>query len=590
MALSSGGGVSAYNRETGIVFDENELNSIYLNHAATGCDIAYSVSCDPTLIYLNKGSVVSNDFYFYYCPAQPPIYINYGMIEQVNHDLWVSPAGSNDNDGSSHQTPLRNISYALSKIQPQAGFPLTVHVLPGIYSWNQTGETLPLQLKSYVNLIGMKMESVILDAEQYGGFIIGNRAQDYLSVKNFTLINGCAIYGNLFDLIDIVNAETNLITVENIHMRNSWVMSNAFRIMSCHNLTVDNLIIEDSQVGNGFNIYVYETGNFSNFRVQRLSSTNYDMYNSSCSGGGISKPLRAASLQTTINISNFLITDVEDTSQFWQNIPSGLSIGVQGGNCDLKISNCTIANNSSVTQSGGLNFSLENCNVEVYNTIVTGNTPYEVAISAFDESSFADVSFTNCQITGGSDSFFHLSGEISHTWAEGNLYGLPGFEGGDILDPLYYSLSAGSPCIDAGTPDTSMLDLPPYDLAGNQRVWNNIIDMGAFEYGSQPWVSNDDPVTPDLNQLTLFQNYPNPFNPRTDISYVLPEPAQVRLDIYNIKGQLVKTLVNTGQEAGLHNATWDGRDMNNRNVASGVYFYRLSTPNGIQSRRMLLMK
>ncbi len=371
VALYSGGGVNALMTGTGIIFDQYNRNSIFLNNSSTGCDIAYAVSCNPTIIYLDRGSVLTNDHYFYYCPSQPQIIINNGVINQVSHDLWVSPSGNNSNNGATPQSPLKNVSYALAKIIPSNNVSVTVHILPGMYSWAETGEALPLQPKSYVNIIGEEMDSVLIDAEQYSTFIVGIRAQDYMTIKNITLINGYARINNLFWLIDGLNDITNQITVENIRIKDSWAKFDAFQIKSCRNLTVNNLIIEDSQVGDGFNIYAYETGNFSNFRVQRLSSTNYDMYNSSCTGGGIGKPLSAAALQTTINISNFLITDIVDTSQFWQNMPSGLSIGVEGGNCDLTINNCTIANNSSVTQSGGLNITLENCNMQVNNTIVS---------------------------------------------------------------------------------------------------------------------------------------------------------------------------------------------------------------------------
>jgi flagellar hook assembly protein FlgD len=97
----------------------------------------------------------------------------------------------------------------------------------------------------------------------------------------------------------------------------------------------------------------------------------------------------------------------------------------------------------------------------------------------------------------------------------------------------------------------------------------------------------DNVVPPDFS---LSQNYPNPFNPSTTISYQLPETGGVKLEIYNLKGQRVKTLINTNQEAGYHSVIWNGTDTNNRNVASGVYFYRLSNPTKTISKRMLLMK
>lgn len=596
-AISSGGGLCGLGYSNMyIYFDSINRNSIYLNNSSRGSDITYASHNFPTTVYLDKGSVDYFNSYFYFFPDPMPININQSMIEQVNQDLWVSPWGSNANSGLSSESPLKNISYAMAKIQPIGNIPRTVHLLPGTYSWNQTGEALPLQLKSYVNLIGSEMESVILDAEQYGTFICGKDAQDYFTVKNLSLINGRSTYDYLFWLDDVASGYTNCISVENIHIRYSWVKFDAFRIMSCHNLTVNNLIIEDSQVGNGFNIFCYETGNFSNFRVQRLTSTNYNMYNSSCSGGGIAKPLRAGSLQTTINISNFLITDIVDTSQFWQNMPSGLSIGVEGGNCEVIISNCTIANNSSVTQSGGFNITLENCNIQVNNTIVSGNTPYEVAMFAFNESTFADVSFNNCLVNGGSDSFFLLGGDITHTWLDGNQFGVPSFGGGDSNDPLYYSLALNSPCINAGTPDTTGLGLPPYDLAGNWRIWNNIIDMGCYEYGSEPWVSNDDPAVP-LIQLTRLSVYPNPFGVTANLKVNIlghtnkEVVRDVCIDIYNIKGQKVKTIVLDPHKAEEQLTYWDGRDQKGNSCSSGIYFLNLKVNcKSIVNRKLTLLK
>ncbi|MCB5294932.1 MAG: T9SS type A sorting domain-containing protein, partial [Candidatus Cloacimonetes bacterium] len=70
----------------------------------------------------------------------------------------------------------------------------------------------------------------------------------------------------------------------------------------------------------------------------------------------------------------------------------------------------------------------------------------------------------------------------------------------------------------------------------------------------------------------------------------LPEATKVRLDIYNLKGQLVKSLVNAKQQTGIHSVVWNGNDTNNTPVASGVYLYRVSSQNGIQIKRMLLLK
>ena len=88
----------------------------------------------------------------------------------------------------------------------------------------------------------------------------------------------------------------------------------------------------------------------------------------------------------------------------------------------------------------------------------------------------------------------------------------------------------------------------------------------------------------------LSQNYPNPFNPTTNIKFNIPTSSNVNLSIYNVKGQLVKTLVNDKFAAGEHSVTWNGVDNNNNTVASGVYFYKLDANGSTEMRKMLLMK
>jgi hypothetical protein len=88
----------------------------------------------------------------------------------------------------------------------------------------------------------------------------------------------------------------------------------------------------------------------------------------------------------------------------------------------------------------------------------------------------------------------------------------------------------------------------------------------------------------------LAQNYPNPFNPVTVISYSLPAYAQVKLEVFNILGQRVRSLVDCYQPPGDYRVVWDSRSQNGREVASGVYFYRLSAGDFSKSRKMLLLK
>ncbi len=95
---------------------------------------------------------------------------------------------------------------------------------------------------------------------------------------------------------------------------------------------------------------------------------------------------------------------------------------------------------------------------------------------------------------------------------------------------------------------------------------------------------------PTVNKFELHQNYPNPFNPLTTIKYNLLHSRHVTLEVYNILGQKVKTLVNTKQEIGLHTVVWDAKDDFNRKAASGIYIYQLSVGSYIYSKKMTLLK
>jgi len=92
------------------------------------------------------------------------------------------------------------------------------------------------------------------------------------------------------------------------------------------------------------------------------------------------------------------------------------------------------------------------------------------------------------------------------------------------------------------------------------------------------------------SKFALAQNYPNPFNMETMISYDLAKDANVSLVIYNTLGQEVRTLVNEAQVAGTYNIRWDGRDNLGRDVAAGVYFYRLNTGGHEFIKKMVLLK
>jgi hypothetical protein len=102
-------------------------------------------------------------------------------------------------------------------------------------------------------------------------------------------------------------------------------------------------------------------------------------------------------------------------------------------------------------------------------------------------------------------------------------------------------------------------------------------------------VSNEEETNP-LCLLTLEQNYPNPFNPTTTIAFTLLERSPIKLLVYNVKGQCVRTLKNGFIDAGHHEIIWNGCSSDGKTLASGIYFYSLQNDKNTITRKMILMK
>ena len=115
----------------------------------------------------------------------------------------------------------------------------------------------------------------------------------------------------------------------------------------------------------------------------------------------------------------------------------------------------------------------------------------------------------------------------------------------------------------------------------------------------QVW-TNANPATVSIDEETeasiiakgyaLHQAYPNPFNPSTKIDYEVGSIGNVKIDIYNLKGELVNTIVNGWHNLGSHNVTWNGKDSKEMQVPSGTYIYRLTSAGVAFSKTVTFVK
>ena len=158
------------------------------------------------------------------------------------------------------------------------------------------------------------------------------------------------------------------------------------------------------------------------------------------------------------------------------------------------------------------------------------------------------------------------------------------------LTAVLYSLSGKS--IEPGSGSILTLPLEANSNLGNEEIK---IDLQNVVLADPNAVVI--PVKGQSNMPTKFslaQNYPNPFNPQTAIGYEitgnLTTPVQTTLKIYNVLGQLVRTLVDEPKSSGAYEVIWDGRDSQGEQVSSGVYFYRMTAGNFSESRKMVLVK
>jgi hypothetical protein len=177
------------------------------------------------------------------------------------------------------------------------------------------------------------------------------------------------------------------------------------------------------------------------------------------------------------------------------------------------------------------------------------------------------------------------------------------FGGGNVSTGPHSAVSMYNPIPDIWSPLSQMPTAR--GLAHASEVNRNIYVIGGNSTGFpftpiatvEEYNPHNDPVTgvTDKNDVSpdrfvLHQNYPNPFNPETIIQYQMPQRSEVNLVIFSLLGQRVTTLVDEVQSTGIYSVQWDGKDDTGKEVASGVYLYRLQTEQFVQVKKLALLR
>jgi len=228
------------------------------------------------------------------------------------------------------------------------------------------------------------------------------------------------------------------------------------------------------------------------------------------------------------------------------------------GNSTIKILNSTITDNyseSAINQVDG--------KLVIVNSVIRNDSNYEMILEGVS----AIVSYSN--LAGGETGInFIYFNQLN--WLEGNIDADPLF-GQSYYPPL------NSPCVDAGT-DYFEWDSEVILALEAEEYYGSAPDMGAYEFG---FVGIEDDEAIPSPKLSLSQNYPNPFNPTTTISFTAINAKDAKVEIFNIKGQLIATLSDPSmkdstEERQTHSVTWNGDDKFGNPVSSGIYYYKLN--------------
>ncbi len=566
-AYNRGGAILLLNYSQ-LTFDTINRCNIYENYAAVGADI-YKLGAPAMEVYVDTFTVQNPDYYYVFSKDSMELpqddinmHILHHKIEQTFDDLYVSPNGDNNNSGLTPDSALKNISYALLKMASDTVSPDTIHLANGTYSIS-SGEMFPLSLKSYVTLKGASRDSTILDAEESNRHLNGIPSAKNFNLINFTLQNG---NGNIYNEPLRIGSTTLRINF-NVKLNNLLFTNNTGDLVGCVKFTRTN----NCSLNN-----VEFLNNFGGKSVRSGAPLMDTLYINNCkfirndqgfySGGGVvtmgTDPFSPISITTIITNTLFAKNLRGDYPGY-----STVSILTVDG-AKTYLVNCTLADNYSENENGGNIGVVDDAATDIYNSILYNNVPSEIYM--FNVASYETnyLSIYHSLVDGGEENIQITTGNNVLYYDTTNIDTDPLFYGGAEFP---YNLSDESPCIDAGTLDLPqfILDhMPDTDLAGNPRIFNGKIDMGAYEWN--PTVSTKE-IPNTKKQIPRLAAAPNPFTTQTIISAKWNKPARVNIEIYNNAGLLIKTLQSGSQPAGSCQIIWDGTDNNSHYLPAGIY-------------------
>jgi hypothetical protein len=487
------GGIAFIGNSTLIYPQTNKKNSVYMNKGGKANEL-YTDGPQTIEINIDTFSVWIPDDYHVYPKNQFHFAdgIQHAFFQPIDTSLYISPGGSDSNDGFSPENALRSFDYALRMIEIDKEKVNTLWILPGLFNLNESDSGSGIYLKENVRVAATENNQVFIDGNS-STRIITAWEKDNLKVTGVTVQNGFTrykggaiyIYGSsaIFDSCDLISNYGYDGGGAFIEDTSSRVIFNYCKFLN------------NSSLYDGGGIQIYGTGtfgyvkfnfcdfieNYSNYWGGGLRSAESRIHMFSCrfisnqaagQGGGIEI---IDPIDLILTNCTFIKNTVYD---------GGGGIGIVDfaarPNSVAFISNCTFSDN---TASYGTTISVQDLNeLRITNSIfwnseVSTTNMIHMDYYYNDDTMITRINHSNIQ--GGDVSIVGEGGRALLKWEDGNITTDPAF-----IDPASndYSLNWNSPCIEAGKEDTTGLHLPETDLNGDPRIVNPRIDMGAYEF------------------------------------------------------------------------------------------------------------
>jgi hypothetical protein len=454
--------------------------------------------------------------------------------------LYISTSGDDLYGDGTLENPFRTIQHGIDVSFSSD----TVLVANGVYEENISIVAKSVCLASSYLFSGdpLDIQNTIIDGGFDSTVVMFASCDSATAITGFSVRNGYGWFGG-----GILSEYSDLTISDNIIYGNiSDAVGGGICCKYGNPVILNNDIIENT-AGRGGGIE-------SHYSTAITVSYNLISGNSAARGGGI----YASNLGSGSLICN--------------NVLNGNTASSYGGGIGFFGVSCPVINNTFsenfAADGGGLY--CNHSDVTVINTIFWADSASSADPEIYiDDNSSASIIY--CDIQGGWEGEGNIDADPLFRDPENGDFHLMSIECGDPYD---------SPCIDAGHPDIldSLLDCS-WGLGGLRS------DIGAYGGGDSVTLSIDNEVPEVPNRFALGQNYPNPFNASTVIRYSLPEPCYITIEIFDILGRKVETLIEDEQPAGYHQIIWNSEDR-----SSGIYFYTIRARDHSETRKMILIK